>query len=155
MDGEWGQSDEHVLSSLLYVSRVQIESSCIAEQLSDILTVSIARNTAFNITGLLIATPRYFAQLMEGALPLLDSVMARILEDARHCDIQIVLRAPLDRRIGGAWRLIRFEAGSFEERHVTPPLERAHRDGCEANVAALMALIARLLANTRDSTIAR
>jgi hypothetical protein len=138
------------LSSLLYVSHVAIGADTLLNELTDILTVSMARNTALDITGLLIVTPRYFTQLMEGALSSLDFVMSAIEADSRHTDIAMVLKGPLQKRIGGAWRLVRFETGSFEERHVTPLLERCHADHSAENVAALMTFIRQLLRNSRD-----
>jgi hypothetical protein len=138
------------LSFLLYVSHVSIHADHFVDEVTDILTVSMARNTSFNITGMLIVTPRYFTQLMEGSLPAIESVMARIEADTRHTDIAMMLKGPLAKRIGGAWRLVRFEAGSFEERHVTPLLERCHADCNDENATALMALIRQLLKTPRD-----
>jgi hypothetical protein len=138
------------LSSLLYVSHVAIGADKFFDELTDILTVSMARNTALDITGLLIVTPRHFTQLREGARSSLDFVMAAIEADLRHTNIATVLKAPLQKRIGGAWRLVRFEPGSFEERHVTPMLERCHADHSAENVAALMTFIRQLLKTTRD-----
>jgi hypothetical protein len=138
------------LSSLLYVSHVSIDADHFLDEVTDILTVSMARNTSFNITGILIVTPRYFTQLMEGSLSAIESVMARIEVDSRHRAIEMILKGPLTKRIGGAWRLVRFEAGSFEERHVTPLLERCHADRNDENVSALLAFIRQLLKTTRD-----
>lgn len=144
------EETQQSLTSLLYVSEVAVDADHLAWALADILTVSIARNTACDITGLLIATPRYFAQLMEGASSSLDSVMARIMADPRHINIRIVRHGLLDRRIGGSWRLLRFEPGSFEERHVTPVLARAHAEGNDEHIGALMHLMTRLLASNRE-----
>jgi hypothetical protein len=148
MDGEAG------LYALLYVSRVAVDADRLAWSLADIQTVSVARNTACNITGLLIATPHYFAQLIEGSRDGLDAVMARIRADSRHVDIKIINDGPAHRRIGPSWRLFRFDAGSFEERHVTPVLERAHRDSDKDGTGALMTLVRRLLSTRRETAAA-
>jgi hypothetical protein len=143
------ESDEG-LSALLYVSRVAVDPDRLAWTLADIQTVSVARNTAADITGLLIATPRYFAQFIEGPHASLDAVMARIMLDPRHREIRIVRDMPARRRVGGSWRLIRFEPGSFEERHVTPLLRRAHEAPDEPSGEALMGLVGRLIAARAD-----
>lgn len=133
------------LASLLYASRVTIDPDQLALTLADIQTQSVARNTAHDITGLLIATPRYFAQLLEGPSSALDAVLFDILTDRHHADIQVLQRGTITARIGQSWRLIRFNPGSFEERHVTPVIERAHRDASDENADALMRLVHRLL----------
>jgi hypothetical protein len=139
------------LHALLYVSRVAIDPDRLAWTLADIQTVSVARNTAFDITGLLIATPSYFAQYMEGPRGSLATIMDCIQRDPRHCEIRVIRDGPLARRIGGFWRLVRVEPGSFEARHVTPLLARAHQQPDEAGVAALMGLIRRLSARRGET----
>lgn len=140
------------LALLLYVSRIAVDTDRLSLALADIKSASVATNTEEDITGLLIAAPRYFAQLLEGHDQSLEVVMARIAADRRHTDIRILRHSPIRRRSGGSWRLIRVEGGSFEERHVTPLLERAHESGSESSVTALMGLFNRLRTGTRIPT---
>lgn len=121
--------------SLLYVSLTAVPIAQWEATLSDIQTISTARNAPLDITGLLIATPDCFAQLLEGPSENVDLVMTSILADQRHHDVRIVRRVIADRRRCPLWRLARFDQGTFEATYIRPALERAHRGtGTEALV---------------------
>jgi hypothetical protein len=152
INSDQGNESGNALRALLYVSRVAIDADQQAAALADIQTVSVARNTASDITGLLIATPSHFAQLLEGPRASIDAVMRAILNDPRHRDIRVVRNMPIARRLGDSWRLLSFDSGSFEERHVTPVLERAHSRQDDASTAALMGLVSRLVASRSEAS---
>ena len=112
--------------SLIYVSRPLVDGPQRATALDDSQMVSIARNSTLDITGLLISTPQYFAQLLEGPLRSIDTVMASILVDPRHHDVRIVRRSQLTARRYPQWRMARFEGENFGEASITPLLAAAH-----------------------------
>jgi len=67
--------------SLLYVSLPMVDLANRDSCLDDIQTVSIAHNSKLDLTGLLITTRDYFAQLLEGEEDAVESVMTRISRD--------------------------------------------------------------------------
>ncbi|MCB2013455.1 MAG: BLUF domain-containing protein [Sphingobium sp.] len=117
--------------SLLYISRVAVAPALWETALIDIQTVSTARNGGLDITGLLVATPEWFAQLLEGPAENIDLVMISILADPRHRDVRIVRREAKTARRCPLWRLAKFEHGMFESTYVRPALACAH-DGTES-----------------------
>jgi hypothetical protein len=120
--------------------------------LTDIQLVSVAKNSALDITGLLIATPNWFAQLLEGPPDNVDQVMVGILADPRHYDVRVVRRMMAMRRRCPRWRLARFDRGIFETRHMEPALASAHADKEKLSLRRLDRLIDRMLADlSRDA----
>lgn len=131
--------------SSLYVSLAAIEADRLMDTLADIQTKSVARNSALDITGWLIATPTHFAQLFEGPADAIDSVMDKIANDNRHRDVRVLARTGIDIRSCPTWRSTGFLRGSFEERHVTPLLARVHAHGDADGAESLHRLGARFL----------
>ncbi|MGJ3265193.1 MAG: BLUF domain-containing protein [Salinarimonas sp.] len=89
------------LSRLMYVSR-----PCLAwgkggflGMCDDILVTARRRNEAAVVTGVLVAEPTMFAQVLEGSRAAVSDTFARICRDPRHEAIEIVeMRAVDDRR---------------------------------------------------------
>lgn len=131
--------------SSLYVSLAAIEAEQLMDTLADIQTKSVARNSALDITGWLIATPTHFAQLFEGPADAIDSVMDKIANDKRHRDVRVLARNGIRTRSCPTWRSTGFPRGSFEERHVTPLLVRAHAMGDGDGAASLHRLGGKIL----------
>ena len=131
--------------SLLYISRCAIPGRQWEIGLSDIQSASAAGNSASDITGLLIATPDWLAEILEGPEKNVELMMMGILAGSHHFDIRIVRRLMIHRRRFPSWRLARFDHGAFEAAHVRPALERAHRGAGERPLLMLDRLIDRLL----------
>lgn len=133
--------------SLLYVSHIRAPSSDRFSTLVDIQSASIARNSRLDITGLLVAAPCHFAQLLEGPPENVDSVMTDILADKRHENIRIIRRKMIDYRRCGSWRMVRFESSSFAATHIEPVLSDTYETEDVEAVRRLEQLFDRLLAN--------
>ncbi|QZH74182.1 MAG: BLUF domain-containing protein [Erythrobacter sp.] len=97
-----------------YVSRPTIPFLLRPGVLDDIRAVSIARNSQLDVTGLLIVTVLYFAQVLEGPEDAVDEVMRSIAADPRHHEIVVVRRNVLKRLQFPLWRMARFEHETFE-----------------------------------------
>ncbi|QHI97374.1 blue light sensor protein [Xylophilus rhododendri] len=80
-----------------------------------ILSSARRRNLALNVTGSLLFTGGYFAQVLEGEEPALAEVMALIAADARHRDIRILLDRALDMRLFSAWSMAYTELPGMED----------------------------------------
>lgn len=131
-------------SALLYVSRSLLPASLDNDQLIDIQTVALARNSLLDLTGVLIATPAFFTQYLEGAAPALAAVMASIRVDSRHTDIAEMQPARSTTPRFPAWRMACFPPGSFTSRHVEPILARHHGTLAPADADALLAFMTEL-----------
>ena len=92
-----GQGAEQ-LSSLLYISRSTILPRNADASVTNIVAVSLARNVEHGVTGALLFTGQYFAQVLEGTDAMLDTIMASILRDERHRQILVVVRDPIAQR---------------------------------------------------------
>lgn len=112
--------------SLIYVSRPLVDPEARARVLDDIQAVSIARNTDLDITGLLISTSGYFAQILEGPESGVEAVMARIAVDPRHHEVRIIRRSDVSERRFPHWRMARFDGESFGAVRVNPLLADCH-----------------------------
>jgi len=112
--------------SLVYISRLSVEPGDRSGVLDDIQAVSIARNTQLDITGLLISTTDFFAQLLEGPVPGVEAVMASILADPRHHDVHIIQRSEVDARRYPQWRMARFDGERFGSVGANPLLAACH-----------------------------
>lgn len=107
------------LLSLLYVSRSTLEREAAAAAVADIVAVSRANNPARGITGALLFTGEYFAQVLEGPPPAVETLIAKVAQDPRHRAIIVVARAPIGERRFGKWDLAYSGPSQFVARYVT------------------------------------
>lgn len=112
--------------SLLYVSETLVEEHDVDKVMDDIQAVSIARNSQLDITGALIATSAYFAQILEGPDEDVDLVMASIVRDPRHHRVRVLKRCDIAVRRFPRWRLARFSGDNFGTLNVAPVIAAAH-----------------------------
>lgn len=82
------------MHALVYVSRRRNHSAELALEVEDILRVSLPRNASLSVTGAPIATPRYFAQYLEGPQRALADLIASI-----NSDLSQPISAAGDRRV--------------------------------------------------------
>lgn len=137
--------DKESVLSLIYVSHSLLAPTDRVEFLSDIQTASIERNSTLNITGLLIATPNHFAQLLEGPEIGVKEIMRSIVADVRHEDVRIVRQGPSSGRRCPYWRMQSIDAGSFANARITPILASLHAKGDERSLHKLDWLINQIL----------
>lgn len=89
--------------SLLYVSSSLLEPDETDEQLWAIVDVAQARNKRQDITGALVFTGTDFVQILEGPEESVANVMASILIDPRHDQVNIVRREMIAKRSFPTW----------------------------------------------------
>lgn len=111
------------LSSILYVSQSIMPQSDAVAGVNNIVTTALARNPELGLTGALLFTGDYFAQVLEGSDASIDLLMASILRDPRHDQILIVDRGPIAERRFADWSLAYFGPSQFVSRHVTRLLD--------------------------------
>lgn len=91
------------MESLLYVSLSRLPESSAAEQLRTILDVAAVRNRAHDLTGAMIYTGAYFAQVLEGPGQGIAEVMASITADPRHDEVVVARRETVYGRSFTSW----------------------------------------------------
>lgn len=106
--------------SLLYVSRSTLELPRQSAEVERIVAQSLGRNPDLDITGALIFTEEHFAQNIEGSAASIDILMASIMRDPRHCDVQIVYRETLPARRFEAWTMAYGGPSTFVAGNVLP-----------------------------------
>lgn len=88
---------------LIYVSKsVQMLSST---QLTELVAKSAAKNTAINVTGVLLKVGNQFLQVLEGPEQAVDQLYDKIGRDERHTGMRLLYKEPLGERIFGQWSM--------------------------------------------------
>lgn len=105
--------------SLLYVSKTLLTFPAGEAEVAAIVQVSRARNTLLNVTGALISTGGYFAQVLEGELAAVEELMVSINADPRHMRVKIIRTTEEPRRFAG-WAMAYSGRASFVDRHIAP-----------------------------------
>ena len=73
--------------------------------LKQILSTSVSRNQADNLTGALCFSRDTFVQVLEGPRHKLNKLFQRIAEDTRHKDVELIGLEPIQDRIFGNWSM--------------------------------------------------
>lgn len=68
-----------------------------------IAAVAAQKNARSSISGLLLYTPTYFVQVLEGARAVVESTFARIAKDNRHEDVVTLSKIEVQERQFGDW----------------------------------------------------
>lgn len=84
-----------------------------------IVATSRANNPGLALTGALLFTGEYFAQVLEGPAASIDRLMARVSKDPRHDQLIVVAREPITARRFGRWSMAYSGPSQFVARHVT------------------------------------
>jgi hypothetical protein len=66
---------------------------------------AMPRNAAMGITGLLLASSRYFIQVLEGDARQINALYLRIAADPRHERVQLMGYTPIQRRQYPVWAM--------------------------------------------------
>lgn len=93
------------LVRLVYFSRNRLDVSrgALADRISEILSVSVANNRRLDISGGLVFSAEWFAQVLEGDRVAVVETFARIQRDARHGDVGTIECRLADTRRFGFW----------------------------------------------------
>lgn len=90
-----------MVCSLLYVS----QRLATRDDITAIVEVSRARNATLDVTGALVASQNWFAQILEGPERSIDALMTSICRDQRHRDVQILIHEDIEERQFPDWAL--------------------------------------------------
>ena len=93
------------LVRLVYFSRNRLDVSrgALSDRVSEILAASVANNRRADISGGLVFSAEWFAQVLEGDRVAVVETFARIQRDARHGDVSTIECRLADTRRFGFW----------------------------------------------------
>jgi len=93
------------LVRLVYFSRNRLDASrgALADRVTEILSASVANNHRADISGGLVFSAEWFAQVLEGDRIAVVETFARIQRDARHGDVSTIECRLADTRRFGFW----------------------------------------------------
>ncbi|MEM6474874.1 MAG: BLUF domain-containing protein [Pseudomonadota bacterium] len=74
--------------------------------LAGILSQARRNNPANRITGALICRGDMYLQLIEGPVAAINALYARIVEDDRHANVELLLAERVERRIFPDWAML-------------------------------------------------
>ena len=88
------------LMRMIYYSHNQIRSNGgkVTDELKQILSSCAKNNPQNGISGALLFSQKYFAQILEGDRKAITETFIRISQDNRHSDIVILNSMPIDKR---------------------------------------------------------
>jgi hypothetical protein len=93
-----------MLEEIVYAS-TSAGSTASLLTLATLLAESQRNNARDGLTGALAAHDGRFYQAIEGHGQVLDGLMRRLARDARHSDIRILGRRPIDERAFSGWSM--------------------------------------------------
>ncbi len=93
------------LFRVVYHSRRRFNSAAkpLAEQIDDIIAVSVANNCIVGVTGGLLYHREWFAQVLEGEREAVIRRLERISEDRRHTEIVVLDASAIETRRFSRW----------------------------------------------------
>lgn len=138
---------------LLYTSTRASQPEHHGHEIEAIVAIARARNLALNVTGALIATDTYFAQILEGRPRTLDEVMGSIRRDPRHCDVRVQREADIVRRQFEPWSLAYSGSSRHFEQFIAPLTAAAYTP--PGDIDRLIDLIERLARPKQDPVFRR
>ena len=122
------------LHRLIYVSRSTAPDAKEAtRQVAGILAIARRQNAAVGLTGALVHSRRWFAQVLEGEREEVDSLFGRIRYDPRHRHVQLLSMQPILHRSFRSWSMA--AAGEAPDHLIRRALESL-ADRRELNAAA-------------------
>ncbi len=81
--------------------------------LAGILSAARRNNPQMGITGALVCRADLYLQLIEGPVDAIDALYARICEDDRHANIELLLTEGMGERLFPNWAMLDDEAPSL------------------------------------------
>jgi hypothetical protein len=98
---------EDSLHTLAYLSQIARDENGtdLKAIVADILAVARRNNAAVGVTGALLCSSGWFAQVLEGSQYAVESIFEAIQMDKRHRDITVLFFRPLENRHFGSWSM--------------------------------------------------
>lgn len=133
-----------MLVRLLYVSRAA--DALTPAMIDTIVGQSRKNNPDSGITGLLCHSGNVFMQVLEGGRAAVNATYARIVRDARHSDVQLLLYEEISERRFAGWTMGRANLDKVNLSVLLKYSEKAELDPYAVSGRASMALLEELMA---------
>jgi len=133
-----------MLVRLLYVSRAA--DTLTPAMIDNIVNQSRKNNPDAGITGLLCHSGNVFMQVLEGGRAAVNATYARILRDARHNDVQLLLYEEITERRFAGWTMGRANLDKINISVLLKYSEKPELDPYAVSGKASMALLDELMA---------
>ncbi|RZJ01274.1 MAG: BLUF domain-containing protein [Brevundimonas sp.] len=137
------------LEQLIYISVAKGRAES-AMQMSDILDQARPNNARDGVTGALTAVNGRFLQIIEGPAARLDDLLARLAEDERHRDLEILERRQVLGRTFADWDMVSPRLMPAEVNKLAVLLDEDRRD-LDAYAPVFLDALARQSAVLDDS----
>lgn len=95
---------------LIYRSRNLIPAAERKFQLGEIFSIARSKNKQAGVTGALLVTDDQFAQTLEGPEPVVRQLYARICQDGRHGQVELLETRGAQERVFGRWAMAKVAA---------------------------------------------
>lgn len=94
---------QHIIMRLTYISRYNNHNP--NGEVSRILAQAQQNNTYNGITGALIFNHNYFLQSIEGARPIINDLLRKLVKDDRHFSLQVIECTEIEQRRWDKWSM--------------------------------------------------
>ena len=94
---------EHIILRLTYISRYNNHNE--NGEVTRILAQAQQNNARNGITGALIFNHNYFLQSIEGARPIINELLRKLIKDDRHFSLQIIECCEVEQRRWNKWSM--------------------------------------------------
>jgi hypothetical protein len=125
------------LSMLLYVSTVCLAADRREAEFAQLVDETIIANRALGMTGALMLCSTRFVQMLEGPSDALAPLVDRICADARHTDVEILVRQPISKRRFARFGMVYAGQSLFVSRKIAKPVAQAKR-GSDPDIEELI-----------------
>ena len=128
------------LSKLLYVSTACLATDRRVTEFAQLVDQAIIANRAMGMTGALMLCSTRFVQMLEGPSAALVPLTDRICADARHTDIEILVRRPINARRFAGFGMVYAGQSLFVSRKIAKPVAQAKR-GSDPDIEELIEMM--------------
>lgn len=90
---------------LVYASESRLVEVNRRAELARMIATAQRLNADNHVTGFLLATPKAFAQVLEGAAANVAETYGRIVVDPRHANLRLLVEEPIERRGFADWSM--------------------------------------------------
>ncbi|MBF4489035.1 MULTISPECIES: BLUF domain-containing protein [unclassified Psychrobacter] len=94
---------EHIITRLTYISRYNKDNP--NGEVTRILAQAQQNNEHNGITGALVFNHNYFLQSIEGARPVINELLRKLVKDERHFSLQIIECREIEQRHWNKWSM--------------------------------------------------
>ena len=97
------QHGEHIILRLTYISRYNNDNP--NGEVTRILAQAQENNERNGITGALVFNHNYFLQSIEGARPVINDLLRKLIKDDRHHALQVIECCEVEQRLWSHWSM--------------------------------------------------